>query len=81
MHLAAAVGIPCVALFGNFNRPKWWHPMGNGHRIIHNMHGVREITPREVYVAVCSIIAEKSEHLNSNSILDVIPESRLLHAR
>jgi heptosyltransferase III len=81
MHLAAAVGIPCVALFGNFNKPKWWHPMGNWHRIIHNMHGVHEITPEEVYAAVGSIIVEKSEHVNSNSLLDVFPESRLLHAR
>ena len=37
MHLAAATGVPCVAMFGNFNKPKWWHPAGKGHRIIHNM--------------------------------------------
>ena len=80
MHLAAAAGIPCVALFGNFNRPKWWHPMGQGHRILHNMHGVREITPGEVYAAVCSTIAEKVERV-SKPVLDVVPESRLLHAR
>ena len=80
MHLAAAAGIPCVALFGNYNRPKWWHPMGQGHRILHNMNGVREITPGEVYAAVCSTIAEKVERV-SNPVLDVVPESRLLHAR
>jgi heptosyltransferase III len=79
MHLAAAAGIPCVALFGNFNRPKWWHPMGQGHRIIHNMRGVREITPEEVYIAVCSAIVEKFERV-SKPILDVVPESRLLQA-
>jgi heptosyltransferase III len=80
MHLAAAAGIPCVALFGNFNRPKWWHPMGQGHRIIHNMRGVREITPGEVYAAVCSAVAEKLERV-SYPVLDIVPESRLLHVR
>ena len=80
MHLAAAVGVPCVALFGNFNKPKWWHPMGQGHRIIHNMHGVREIAPEEVYAAVCSTIAETPGRV-STPILDVVPEIRLLHAK
>jgi ADP-heptose:LPS heptosyltransferase len=57
MHLAAAVGVPCVGLFGNFNRPKWWHPNGEGHHIIHNMGGIRKISPEEVYAAVRSTIA------------------------
>ena len=54
MHLADAVGIPCVGLFGNNNMPKCWHPMGQGHHIIHNRSGVREISPDEVYAAVLS---------------------------
>jgi hypothetical protein len=54
--------------------------MGQGHRIIHNMQGVREITPGEVYAAVCSSIAEKSEQVNS-PVLDVVSESRLLRAK
>jgi heptosyltransferase III len=58
MHLAAAVRTPCVALFGNFNRPRWWHPNGVGHRVIHNMNGVRDISPEHVYAAVCSTISE-----------------------
>jgi heptosyltransferase III len=52
MHLAAAVDTPCLAMFGAFNRPKEWHPMGRGHRIIHNLRGVREITPLQVLEAV-----------------------------
>ena len=52
IHLAAAAGVPCVGIFGNFNRPKWWHPIGQCHSIIHDMSGVREITPEEVYAAV-----------------------------
>ena len=59
MHLADAVGIPCVGLFGNNNMPKWWHPMGHGHHIIHNMLGVREISPTEVHAAVCLTCRER----------------------
>ena len=58
MHLAAAAGVPCVGMFGNFNRPKWWHPMGQGHCIIHNMRGVREISPEDVYAAVRLAVAK-----------------------
>jgi ADP-heptose:LPS heptosyltransferase len=52
MHLAAAVGIPCVAMFGPVNMPKWWHPMGPRHHVIHNMAGVRAISPAEVFEVV-----------------------------
>jgi ADP-heptose:LPS heptosyltransferase len=58
MHLAAAVGIPCVALFGSFNMPKSWHPMGATHRVIHNMQGIAEIAPEEVLAAVDATISE-----------------------
>jgi ADP-heptose:LPS heptosyltransferase len=33
-HLAAAVGIPCVALYGDRNPPGQWFPLGEGHRIL-----------------------------------------------
>jgi ADP-heptose:LPS heptosyltransferase len=75
MHLAAATGVPCVALFGDYNKPKWWHPMGRGHHIIHNMHGVSEIKPEEVYAAVSSIIADTPTQVKA-PILDIIPDSR-----
>jgi len=61
MHLAAAVGVPCVGIFGNFNRPKCWHPIGQGHCIIHNMRGVREISPEEVHSAVRLTLAKVSK--------------------
>ena len=63
MHLAAAVGLSCVGIFGNFNRPQWWHPMGQGHCIIHNMRGVREISPEEVRAAVRSTLAKVSTRM------------------
>jgi ADP-heptose:LPS heptosyltransferase len=63
MHLAAAAGVPCVGIFGNFNRPKWWHPMGHGHCIIHNMRGVRQISPEEVYTAVRVTLAKAAKRM------------------
>jgi len=32
MHLAAAVGVPCVAIFSAADRPGQWEPFGQGHR-------------------------------------------------
>lgn len=80
MHLAAAVGTPCVGLFGNFNMPKWWHPNGKGHHIIHNMRGVREVSPDEVYAAVCATIAEADAGLQ-NAKSGIIPQMLLQHAK
>lgn len=59
MHLAAAVGVPCVGMFGNFNVPRTWYPHGAGHRIIHDMRGVREISPEQVYDAACATLDAK----------------------
>ena len=36
MHLAAASGIPCVAIFSARNRPGVWFPHGPGHRVIYH---------------------------------------------
>jgi len=33
-HLAAAVGVPCVALFGDQENPGRWDPLGSGHRLL-----------------------------------------------
>jgi heptosyltransferase III len=68
IHLAAAAGVPCIGLFGNFNMPKWWHPMGQGHSIIHNTRGVRAISPEEVYAAVCSTVTAASKQSNKISL-------------
>ena len=35
MHLAAAVGTRCVAIFGNVNQPGQWFPFGADHTIFH----------------------------------------------
>ncbi len=36
MHLAASVGIPCVAVFSARNRPGTWFPFGNTHEVIYH---------------------------------------------
>jgi asparagine synthase (glutamine-hydrolysing) len=33
MHMAAAVGVPCVAIFSSRERPGLWFPFGEGHRV------------------------------------------------
>ena len=52
MHIAAAVGVACVAMFGSVNMPKWWHPVGAQHRILHDMRDVKAIAPQQVFVAL-----------------------------
>jgi ADP-heptose:LPS heptosyltransferase len=48
LHLADAVGVPAIGLFGNYNQPQKWHPSGASSHIIHRMSGVHDISPREV---------------------------------
>lgn len=52
MHLAAACGVSCIALFGSRNRPATWHPYGAGHRVIHRIEGIEAISVGEVAALV-----------------------------
>ena len=72
MHLAAAVGVPCVAVFSARNPPGIWFPWGNGHRVV--FHSVpcsgcglevcianrkiciASISPDEVYDAAIAVL-------------------------
>jgi heptosyltransferase III len=36
MHLAAAVGIPCVAIFSSRNLPSQWYPRGKDNKVIYH---------------------------------------------
>jgi len=36
MHLAAAVGTPCVAVFSGKSMPRQWWPMGTRHRVVYH---------------------------------------------
>jgi ADP-heptose:LPS heptosyltransferase len=62
LHLAAAVGVCCVGLFGNYNKPVRWHPRGGQHCIIHRMQGLHTITVADVLQAVSSVLARQGEH-------------------
>jgi ADP-heptose:LPS heptosyltransferase len=75
MHLASAVGVPCVAIFGNRNPPRWWHPIGQHHRLIHNMRGVAAIPVAEVRDAASEALAEMSARV---SLVDRFPGSTLV---
>ncbi|MGA3308106.1 MAG: glycosyltransferase family 9 protein [Xanthobacteraceae bacterium] len=54
MHLAAAAGTRCVAVFSRRNPPGRWFPFGNGHRILYpssKTGTIRSIPPRQVIAA------------------------------
>jgi len=74
MHLAAATGVQCVAIFSGRNRPGQWFPAGMGHYVIYHQtdcYGCRldqcdkpakicmeTISVQEVFDAVCQKIEE-----------------------
>lgn len=57
LHLASAMGAPCVGLYGDNNRPRIWHPVGPKHRLIHRMTGVLSISVDEVVAAATQCLA------------------------
>ncbi len=52
LHLAAANGVPCIALFGSNNPPGKWYPQGAQHRIHSDATDVRRIAPEAVEASV-----------------------------
>jgi ADP-heptose:LPS heptosyltransferase len=58
MHLAAAVRVPLVALFGDNNPPKKWHPIGARQICLHDMCGVRRIAIDEALSSVEKLLIE-----------------------
>jgi ADP-heptose:LPS heptosyltransferase len=72
LHLAAAVGTPCVAVFSSRNLPGVWFPYGSQHEVIYhridcegcqrevcpdrNKECIRSITVDEVLAALMRII-------------------------
>jgi ADP-heptose:LPS heptosyltransferase len=64
MHLAAAVGTPCVAVFSARNPPGQWFPLGAGHEILY----------RKVSCAECGLdecIAERKRCISGISVDEV----------
>ena len=48
LHLASAMAVPTIGLFGNNNPPKKWHPYNGLSFVIHNMDGVSAISVSDV---------------------------------
>ena len=68
LHLAAAVGVTSIGLFGAFNRPKTWHPHGPSHRIIHRTEGISAIAVVEVAIAVSELLAKRATDVTQRQV-------------
>ncbi|PKU24458.1 glycosyltransferase family 9 protein [Telmatospirillum siberiense] len=61
MHLAAAVGTRCIAIFSKWNRPGEWFPFGGNHKIFYPPPGaesIHDIYPDEVISVARDILGE-----------------------
>jgi ADP-heptose:LPS heptosyltransferase len=71
MHLAAAVGTPCVAVFAARNIPQQWFPFGKRHRVVYH----------RVECAGCGLetcIVERKRCLMSITVDEVMDAVRLM---
>jgi heptosyltransferase III len=62
MHLAAAVGTRCVAVFSRLFPPGQWFPLGSGHEILYPSSkggSIQSIHPRQVIAAVVAALAKR----------------------
>jgi ADP-heptose:LPS heptosyltransferase len=60
MHLAASQQLPCLALFGDYNRPRRWYPFGPGHTVIYEPRGIRAISVQRVADEIGQIFARRA---------------------
>lgn len=67
MHLAAAVGTPCVGIFSSRNLPGEWFPKGTIHRIIY-----KNVPCRGCNLDVC--LSRRKVCINSISVDEVVRE-------
>lgn len=65
MHLAAAVGTPCVAIFAARNLPRQWFPCGPGHQVVYHA-----VSCKGCALETC--IVEKKRCLTSISVAEVV---------
>ena len=64
MHLAASVGIRCVAVFSRRNPPGKWFPFGGNHKILYPplaTDTIRSIRPNQVVEATAEILGKGGE--------------------
>jgi heptosyltransferase III len=60
MHLAAAMGTPCIAIFSRHRPPGQWFPFGCGHRVFYPERAgetIASIRPEEVAEAALSALS------------------------
>jgi len=55
MHLAAAVGIPCVAIFVECKKPNVWFPYGGLHQVIYHTRNGKSPTPVNVDEVISAV--------------------------
>jgi ADP-heptose:LPS heptosyltransferase len=48
LHLAQCVGTPALGLFGDYNKPVQWHPIGSHVSVLHELQGIDAITVDQV---------------------------------
>jgi ADP-heptose:LPS heptosyltransferase len=56
LHLASAVGVITIGLFGDYNLPSMWHPYSKLSKVIHNKNGILEISINDVESMVESLL-------------------------
>lgn len=56
MHLAASVGVPTVAMFGNHNRPRRWFPYPGSHEVLFEPRGLSELSVSRVLSSVEAVL-------------------------
>jgi heptosyltransferase III len=57
LHLTQCVRTPALGLFGSYNRPKQWHPIGSHVHVIHELRGMDAITVESVLQQALTILA------------------------
>lgn len=80
MHLAAAVGTPCVAVFSSRNQPGEWFPHGRRHRVLYQpmpCQGCRlEVCVEQQKACIRSITVEAVRH----AVLELAEGAQLVQA-
>jgi len=73
MHLAAALGIPTLALFGSSLGPVFWHPWGPGHRWLAKGDEIAGISPQEVFDVAREMLENRKEGGDSSRTAIAMP--------
>jgi heptosyltransferase III len=73
MHLSAAVGTPCVAIFSLINKPGVWHPHGPGHFVLSpSSSGVHRLAKGLSSISTISVerVAEGIDHVARTKLVN-----------